>query len=69
MEVINGDIQTYDYEHDNFWNKLKNKYNVNTDRNLHIYTFGTVYLFDSPKNCQEIYKASILRGSHRKNSS
>ncbi len=49
--------------------KIKNKLNVDTKRKLHIYTYGTSFLFESPKGCQEVYNASVLRGNHKKHSS
>ena len=60
------EITYYDALKDNIWTKLKNKFNVDTKRKLHIYTYGTSFLFDSPKSCQATYNAAVLRGSHKK---
>jgi len=62
------DVIYYDASKDNIWTKLKNKFNVDVNRKLHIYTFGTSFIFDNPKDCQKTYNAAILRGSHKKRS-
>ena len=58
------DLPTYDGTADKLWSVLKSKFNVDTNRKLKIYTYGTIFLFDAPKDCQRIFNSSILRGSH-----
>lgn len=70
MELSEDDSQAKLYEPsgDNIWEKLRNKFNVKADRKVHIYTYGTSYMSEPPKGCQEVYNAAILRGSHKKHS-
>ena len=58
------DFPEYDGTVDILWNLFKKQFNVNTKRNLKIYTYGTTYMLDPPKDCQQIFDSSILRGSH-----
>jgi hypothetical protein len=61
-------IKLYDGKSDEFWQRVKTKFNVKIDRKLHIYTYGTTYLFESPRGCQKVYNAAVLRGNHKKHS-
>ena len=50
---------------------MQKKYSVNTDRKLHIYTYGTTIFPEMPhqiKSTCAIYNASILRGQFKKGS-
>ena len=60
-------LSPYDGKSDLIWSVMKNKYNVNIDRYLKIYTYGTTFIFDAPKDCQHIFNASILKGSAKEN--
>jgi hypothetical protein len=59
------DLPPYDGANDKLWNILKNKYSVNTNRMLHVYTYGSRFIFEPPKDCRSdcVFDASILRGS------
>ncbi len=58
------DFPKYDGLTDSLWPVLKHKFNVNTERILKIYTYGTTFMLEPPKDCQKIFNSSILRGSH-----
>ncbi len=53
----------YDGKNDMLWNFLRLKYNVKTDRKLHVVTWGTAFIFDFPQKCEKVYDSKILRGS------
>lgn len=63
LEENDIDFPCYDGQNDNIWNILKTKYNVNTNRKLCVYTYGTKFMVDVPKQCQRVFDSSILRGS------
>jgi RNase adaptor protein for sRNA GlmZ degradation len=49
---------------DDIWLYLKNKFNVKTDRKLHIITCGTQFILDVPKQCQKVFNSAILRNDN-----
>ena len=64
------DLPLYEGEKDIFWTKMKEKYKIDTNRNLKILTYGTVYesKFDLSKyKIQETFNAIILRGGQKNN--
>lgn len=63
VERNDFDFPKYDGKNDKVWEILKIKYNVNVDRKLHIYTYGTTFMFHPPKNCQMVFNSCVLRGS------
>ena len=56
-------FEKYNGKTDMFWKILHNKYDVNVNRKLKIYTYGTNKSLPSQKGCQMIFDASILRGN------
>ena len=61
-------IEPYDGKTDPLWNELKEQYNVNTERKLHIVTYGTAFVHAAPKKCQFVFNAAIMRGNTVKRS-
>lgn len=64
LELTDEDIPflPYDGSVDPFWNLLKEKYNVNINRQLIIVTYGVTFIKEIPKRCQEVFNAAIIRG-------
>lgn len=60
------DVPPYDGSTDSLWSKIKSKYNVNTLRKLKIVTYGTVYIHETPKECQQVFNSAVLRGGQEK---
>ena len=63
LEENDIDFPCYDGKSDKLWDILRIKYNVNTTRKLHIYTYGTRFWFDTIAGCQRTFDSAILRGS------
>jgi len=61
-------IEPYNGKTDPLWNELKEQYNVNTERQLKIITYGTAFRHEAPKKCQCIFNAAIMRGNTIKRS-
>jgi hypothetical protein len=53
----------YDASNDSLWKSIAAKYRVNVNRQLHISTYGTIFMFEPPALCQQVFDASKLRGS------
>ncbi len=53
----------YNGKTDIFWHILHNIYDVNVNRKLKIYTYGTNKSSPPQKGCQMIFDASILQGN------
>ncbi len=59
-------MKLYDVTTDKLWIKLISKYNINVDRQLTVYTYGTVFIVNplddlNIKKCQMLYDARQLR--------
>jgi len=62
-------LRVYDGAIDTFWEKMKEKHNVKTDRKLKCLTYGTIYESDlelAKYKIQETFNAIVLRGGHIK---
>lgn len=57
------DFPEYNQSQDMFFQKMK--LSADPNRNLHIITYGTQFIVDTPKGCQKVYNAAILRGSSK----
>ena len=69
-EEILKELPVYDGTKDDFWNKMKNKYNVDTTRKLKILTYGTTFesgLDLTKYKIQDTFNAIVLRGGQEKN--
>jgi RNase adaptor protein for sRNA GlmZ degradation len=62
----NSNYLNYDGKNDFFWQMIKEKYNVNTERKLCIVTYGIKFLSNQPNYCQKIYNAGMLRLENKK---
>lgn len=60
--IDNSNYTNYDGSVDKFWSTIKEKYKVNTNREIHIVTWGTTFILEPPKKCQLVYNAKVLRG-------
>lgn len=61
-------VLPYDGKSDPIWKKLQAKFNVNQDRKLKIMTYGTTFIHETPKKCQCVFNAAIIRGNITKRS-
>jgi hypothetical protein len=70
LEEVEGLIPfpPYDGTTDPFWDLLKEKYTVNTDRQLIIATYGVTFILETPIKCQQVFNAAIIRGKITKRS-
>lgn len=64
------ELPVYDGTKDDFWDKMKTKYNVDVNRKLKILTYGTRFepgLDLAKYKIQETFNAIVLRGGQEKN--
>jgi hypothetical protein len=59
------DMPYYNPLTDGLWELLRKKLKVNTERNLHVFTYGTRFIFEQPDSCQMVFDAAILHGSEK----
>jgi hypothetical protein len=64
IEENDVDFPEYDVTTDLIWQQLAKKFSVSTERKLHIITYGTIFILDTPKQCQKVFNSAILRGSY-----
>jgi len=62
----NTNYLNYDGNNDFFWSMMKEKYNININRKLHIITYGINFIQKTPTMCQKIYNAGMLRLENKK---